>query len=176
MFLLPEACSQNRPEAAVLQLSLQVPGDSGCKATCAWVLMAPALLLLEVTMVKGVVFFSPLFIYYNDYIYYRRRSWVAGMCIKDKGTFPFSLPGNLHKLPFLFFSWSTAVLFQRKCLHSLVSANTAAVVRSAQLSGVSSFTTRLLRRLWRIASYLIILLICLTCPDCKLPGPEQAAF
>lgn len=57
MFLLPEACSQNHPKAAVLQMSLQVPGDSGCKATCAWVLMAPALLLLEVAMVKGVVFF-----------------------------------------------------------------------------------------------------------------------
>lgn len=112
-------------EAAKPQVSLQVPEGSGCKeppasrGLVASALLQPSL-FLETASLK-LLGFSSLLVFYYYYYYYCRRSWVAGMCVKDKapsstfvqGARP-SLPGNLHKLPFFIFQLEYSSVISKK--------------------------------------------------------------
>lgn len=130
------------PKITPGQGSFKTPGaGSGrSKPHASWGFMASALLqpslFLEGAGLKVLGFSSVLI---SLLLLLQKEPCSRNVCKRQRhlpvqGACP-SLPGKLHKLPF--FSWSRAVLLQRKCLHSLLSANTATVIPSLQFSCVS---------------------------------------
>lgn len=100
LFLLPKDSfpkSSQDSEAAELQVSLQVPEESGRnEPPASRGLMASALLqpflFLEVASLK-ILGFSSLLVF----LLYCRRNWVAGIHVKDKGIFQYICARSLSQ-------------------------------------------------------------------------------